>query len=405
MKLFIFILLPALLFSDDLKSLLEFAQKNNNLINASKIVETSKKSELSATKHSYLPTIDANAFYERDDKPTPFYPGTTYGVSAKISYSIYDGGKKAYITKQKKDELLASEFKTKASKKDILLVITKNFFNLKSLYASLDATQEASKAVKAQLTRIKQFYVANLATSDDVDRLQSAYDRTLYTIESLKFKIFSLKKLLELEVGKKIISLDNSKFQKSKMTDDDNLDAIKALTKDKNALTNQTKMIDSYYHPNIKIEDSYTIFGYQDKPITPLLDTQNKIMATLSLRIFDFGALSEKKEALRLKVDAMNEKISYKIKEQNMEREIALRRIKTTKLNIHSTKSALKSATSALKTITKKYQNGIVEHVTYLDALSSRTEAYALYQKSLNDLEIAYALYYYYNTKNLEDYL
>jgi outer membrane protein TolC len=59
-----------------------------------------------------------------------------------------------------------------------------------------------------------------------------------------------------------------------------------------------------------------------------------------------------------------------------------------------------------LKTITQKYNAGIVDNVAYLDALSSKTQVQAMYKKALNDLEIAYAIYYYYyNNKNIEEFL
>jgi outer membrane protein TolC len=403
-------LLPALLFSDDLKSLLELAKQNNNLLHASKISMHAKAKELDAAKSTYYPTIDANAFYERDDDPTPFYPGTTYGATAKIGFDVYDGGKRSHTEKQKSAELSAANFSYKEDTKSMLLTITKEFFNLKSLYASLAAREEASKAVKAQLERMQQFFAANLATSDDVDRLQSAYERNIYAIESLKFQILSLKKTLELQVDKKITKLDDSNFKKSFKEESSELDSIQALRYSKKSLNNISETIDSYYYPNIKIEDSYTVFGYQNKPLIagqpiPLLNNQNHIMATVNLRVFDFGTLREQKEAVQLQADALNEKIIYKSKEQQMQLELARKRISTAQLNIRSSHSALKAATSALKTITKKYQAGIVDNVVYLDALSSKTEAKALYEKSRNDLEIAYAIYYYYNAKNLEEYL
>jgi outer membrane protein TolC len=410
MKRLYLLLLPALLFGEDLKSLLELAKQNNNLLRASNISMQAKEKELDATKSSYYPTIDATAFYERDDDPTPFYPGTTYGATAKIGFDIYDGGKRSHTKKQKNDELSAAKYSYKENKKSIFLAIAKEFFTLKSLYASIAAQEEAAKAVKAQLERVQQFFAANLATSDDVDRLQSAYDRRVYAIESLKFKAFSLKKSLELQVGKKIKSIENSTFKKSLQEQSKELDAISALRYNKNALQNMSETINSYYYPNIKVEDSYTVFGYANRPYfagqpIPLLDTQNHIMATLTLRLFDFGRLREQKEAVELQADALYEKIIYKSKEQIMQLELARKRIQTAQLNIKSSRSALKAATTALETITKKYQAGIVDNVTYLDALSSHTEAKALYEKSLNDLEIAYAIFYYYNAKNLEEYL
>jgi len=416
-KLLLLSIVPALLFADDLKSLLEFAKANNNLINASKITVASKEKELQSAKSNYYPTLDANAFYKRDDAPTPFQPGTVYGASAKIGFDLYDGGKKSYTEKQKSNEQKAADFSYRDTKKSTLLLITKDFYNLKSLNASLQAREEASNAVKAQLERVKHFYEAQLATSDDVDRLQSAYDSNIYAIESLKFQITALKKALELQVGKTITTLEDSTFIKTLRQNKNELDSIQALKYNKLSLENLSKTITSYYMPTIRIEDRFSVYGYQDKPsiqipipgVPPapiqVLDNQNQIMATVGIRLFDFGTLREQKEAIELQADALNEQILFKSKEQQMQLELASQRIHTARLNIKSSKSALKAAKSALTTITEKYNAGVVDNVVYLDALSSKTEAKARYETALNNLEIAYALYYYYNNKDLEEFI
>ena len=410
MKRLLLLALPLFVYGEDLKSLLEHAAGNNELVVSKEYVQKAKQKELSSAQSSYYPTIDANAFYERDDEATPFRAGTTYGAAVSVGLDIYDGGKKSYTNSQKKEELNAASFSYKDSKKSMLLSIAEDFYNLKTLHASLDARVEASIAVKAQLERMLQFYDAKLATSDDVDRLQSAYDSNIYAIESLKFEIESLRSSLELRVGKKIESLDDSKFMKSLKEEKDELDSIQALKSNKKALINAGETIDSYYYPNIRLEDTYTVYGYQDEPNMngvpiPLLDNQNKLMATMSLRLVDFGVLGEQKAAAMLQAQALNEQILYKSKEQMMQLSLAVKRIKTAELNIKSSQSALKSATSALETITKKYNAGIVDNVVYLDALSSNTLAKALKEKSINDLEIAYAKYYYYNAKNIEEFL
>jgi outer membrane protein TolC len=42
-----------------------------------------------------------------------------------------------------------------------------------------------------------------------------------------------------------------------------------------------------------------------------------------------------------------------------------------------------------------KYQNGTVDNITYLDALSKKTFNKALYRQALNNYEIAKANYYF----------
>jgi len=410
MKRLLLLVLPMLLNAEGLKSLLEHAKANNELVVSQKYLEQSKLQELDSAKSNYYPTIDAGLFYQREDDATPFRPGTTYGASVKVGFDVYDGGKKSYTEKQKKSEYTSSMFTYNDTKKSIALAITQDFYNIKSLEASLDARQEASNVLKAQLERILQFYDAKLATSDDVDRLQSAYDSNIYAIDSLKFQILSLQSALELKVGKKIASLDDSKFKKILSQQSDELDSIQALRANKTAILNLSETVDSYYYPNIRIEDTYSLYGYRDEPSMAgmpieMLDNQNKIMATLNMRLVDFGAIGEQKAAIALQAEALNEQIKYKSKEQEMQLALAVRRIETVKLNIKSSQSALKSAASALETITKKYNAGIVDNVVYLDALSSYTQAKAFNEKSINDLEIAYAMYYYYNSKNIEEFL
>jgi len=409
-KLLLLGIVPAILFCEDLKSLLEFAKQNNNLVNASKISAYAKEKELDSAKNNYFPTLDVSGFYKRDDDATPSQPGTVYGVNVKVAFDLYDGGKKFYTKKQKLNEHKSALYSYTDTQKSILLTVVQDYFNLKSLQSSLKARVEALEAVKVQLKRVKHFYEAQLATSDDVDRLQSEYDSNIYAIESLKFQIKALKKSLEIKVGKKITSFEDSTFKKIVQQDKKELDSIQALKQSKTALLNLSKTVDSYYYPTIHIEDTYSIYKYQDKPSLasrpiPLLDNQNEIMATVSLRVFDFGVLKEQKEAIKLQAEALNQQIIYKTKEQQMQLELSLDRIYTANLNIKSSRSALKAAKSALKTITQKYSAGIVDNVVYLDALLAKTQAQAIYEKALNDLEIAYAIYYYYSNKNIEEFL
>ncbi len=408
MKKIILLVLPLFLYAESLKSLLEYAENHNELIVSKSILKESKRSELKSSENNYYPTVDVGAFYQRYDEASPIMPGTTYSAYATVGFDLYSGGQKSYTMKQKSDEHRASQFDEEAAKKSTKLAIVQDFYNLKNLEASLSALKESSNAVKAQLERVTQFYDAKLATSDDVDRLQSAYDKNIYMIDSTNFEIYSLKKKLELNVGKKIDSISNSTFKKMLDSGSDELDSIKSLRATKSSVLNASETIDSYYYPQIRIEDTYSFYGYEDEPTAfPIeqLDNQNKIMATLNMRLVDFGVIGEAKEAVKLQASAVEQQIAYQTKEQKMNQELSLKRIETAKLNIKSSSSALKASVSALKTITEKYNAGIVDNVVYLDALSSSTEAKSAYESSLNNLEISYALYYYYRGKNIEEFL
>lgn len=404
------LLIPLFAYSDSLKDLLVDAKQNNDLLQAKSYQSQAKERELQSSQNTHYPTFDLGANYVRNDDPQPFSPGTTYSGYAKLSLDIYSGGAKQNTSRQKQNELYASQAAYRANKKSIELEIVQNFFTLKTLQASLKAKQNSAKAVAAQLEKMQIFYEAKLTTSDNVDRLQAAYDSHLYAIESLKFEILSLHKQLELQVGRKISSLEDAKFLKADTIEKETLESLEILKYQKNALHYASETVESAYYPQIRLEDTYTLFGYKDKPFfgtqaIEMLKKQNTLLLTLNMRLFDFGVLQNAKEALTYEAKALESELLHRSKEQAINQELALERIQSAKLSILSAQSTLKASKSALDTITQKHTHKLVDNIVYLDALSAHTQAQATYHQAKNNLEMAYALYYFYNGKNLEEYL
>ncbi|MCK9490971.1 MAG: TolC family protein, partial [Sulfurimonas sp.] len=142
-----------------------------------------------------------------------------------------------------------------------------------------------------------------------------------------------------------------------------------------------------------------------DKTHPEGLENQNKLMLTLNMRLFDMGVITKQKEALLLEEKALQSEVEYAINEQDVNVELAMLKIGTTKAQIKSAKSSLESAESAYNTISEKYEVGSVDNVTYLDALSVRTNAKSQYERALNNLQISYASYYYHTNKNIKEYV
>lgn len=407
MKKLLFLILPFAVYAQDLKSLIDMAYENNNLVKSSTLNVKSKSKNLDSKKAAYYPTIDIGGYYQNLEKKSPFTPGETYSGYAKVGVDIYDGGKKSALVDQAKNERRASTFDSRELKKSLSLQIVQDYYAIKSLNASLTAKEDADKSLKEQLNRMKQFYKAQLATKDDVDRLQAAYDTNVYEIDSLKFSILSSKKALELKIGGEIDSLEDSEFKEVGGEEFELVEGIKSLTAQKRAVINAADSLDSVYYPKLRVEDTYSYYGYgktlESDPNG--LDKQNKLMVTLNMRIFDFFSTKDAKQALSISSQALNEQVIYKTKEQKVQYELAKSRINISKIKIKSAKSALVAAKSAFQTVNEKYNAGIVDYVIYLDALSAKTDANALYEKSLNDLQIAYAMYYYYSGKDLKEFI
>ena len=410
-KSLLLLIFPLFLQAETLKELINIAESSNDLVISKEFIKASKSKELDAKNSAYFPTFDLGGFYKRDDAVSPFQAGDTYSGFAKISYDIYDAGKRSSQSEQAEFSLSSSEFDAKAYKKSLALQITQDFFTIKSFEANLVAREEAQTSLQEQLNRIKGFFEAKMATQDDIDRVQADADTNIYEMESLKFKILSLKSTLSLKVGHSINSLENSQFNKIEDKMYDALDSTKSLIAQNRSIKSGAESIDSFYYPNIKVEDTYSLYGYGrvdenlDKLGASPLDNQNTLMLSLNFRVFDYGAIRNSKESVLLQSQALQSQISFVTKEQKIQYKLARSRIITAKLRIQSAKSALKASTNAFSTIEKKYNAGIVDYIVYLDALTKKTNSKALYESGLNELEIAYAILYFYSGKNLKEEL
>lgn len=407
MKKALFLLLPILIYADSLKDILEFAHQNNSILESKKYIKEAKKSEVASRKSAYYPKIGVGASYQNISDASMFQIEDTYAIYGKLELDIYDGGAKSALHDKAKNELFSSVHDELSTKESLSLEITKSFYTILSLKSRMKALLDAKVSLGEQLDRVKQFYEARLATEDDVQRLKAAYDKGSFEIESLNFEIISAKKYLELRVGKSIDALEESNFKDVLSLEYEQSDDIKSLTYQERAIKSGAKAQDAIYYPKIKLEDTYTKYEYgsADTNNPFKIDKQNVAMITLNMTLYDNSASSEAKQALILNAKALNEEIKYRMDEQKIEQEIALQRIKSQKLKIQSAKSSLVASSSAFTTVDEKYRARIVDYITFLDALSTKTEAVATYESSLYELESAYAIYYFYSGKKLEEFI
>lgn len=403
----LFLMLPFLAAAESLQSILEYAYQNNNNIKSSKYIKESKLQEVESKKSGYLPTVDIGASYTNTSDRTVFQIKDVYAGYAKAEFDIYDGGARSALVQKAKDEFSSSLHDEESLKQELSLEIVGDFYTILTLQASLRAKEDAKRSLHEQLERVKQFRGAGLATEDNVERLRASYERALYEIESLRYELLERKSSLELKVGKEIESFDASYFKEADISDIETKDSIKSLIYKERALKNSADAIESIYYPNIKAEDTYTVYEYGDiaEDHFAKIDRQNIFMLTLNMKIFDYAATKEARASILLNAKALNEKIKYMSKEQKLRYELSIDRIKSAKVKIKSAKSALVAASSAFETINEKYSAGLVDYVVYLDALSTKTDAASLYDSSLNELQIAHAMYYFYSGRNLEEFI
>jgi outer membrane protein TolC len=410
MKKLLILLLPVFIYAEGLRSLIDSAQSSNYLLKSSALNTEAKKKELDSQRSSYYPTIDVGAAYVSFDEVSQFQAGNTLNVYAKAGIELFDGYRKSALVAQKKSLYASSQYDLVYAQKLLTLDIVQDFFNIKSALATLKALGEKSNQLKADIKKIKKFKSAGLASQDYVDKLQSTYDSNRYDLESLKLNIKTLKNYLSLKTGVKITTLDNAVLSNPQNLEFVPSEAIKSLEKQADALEAASKATNAVYYPHVRLEDTYGYYDYsRDDGLRAMgieqVEKQNKIALSANMRLYDNGTNNKQRQALRLQKQALQEQINYQKSKEKIRYKLSLDTLETATLNIESAKSASTVAESAYKTIKAKFNAGIVDQVTYLDALSQKTASIARYQKSLNDYEIAKANYYFATNKNIKDFI
>ncbi|MBV5279000.1 MAG: TolC family protein [Campylobacteraceae bacterium] len=406
MKRLLFLAIPALMCAEDLKELLDYATTNNNIVIAKSLRESAKMKDIESSQSAYYPTVDVGGNAQSLNARTPNMAGDTYNGYAKVGVDLYDGGKKSNTIEQNKALLESSQYDTSSYKKSLQLLIAQDFYTIKSVEANLRALEEKHVQLNAELERIKKFYEVGSATTDEIDKLQAALSNNVYQIDATKFQILSLKRLLGVKIGKQITTLEDSMIEAPQNVQKELGDDIKALSASASSLTYSAKAINAAYMPQIRLEDTYSLYDYgrTDNSLPEGLNNQNKLMLTFSMRIFDNGSVSKQKESLFIQQKALESEIKQSTQIQDINADLAFSKINTTKAQIQSAKSSLDSALSAYDVIAKKYELGAVDNIAYLDALSVKTNAKAQYEEALNNLQIAYATYYYHTNKNIKEF-
>jgi outer membrane protein len=404
---FISLMLPAFIYAQGLKQLLTSALENNNMVSSKTLMEQASKKTLEASQSSYLPTLDISGGYQSLNHRSYNTPGDVYNGSVGLGFDIYDGGYKSNTIKQNKKLVESAKFTTSSYKKSLQLSVIQDFYNIKNTQSTIKALQEEKIQLQAELDRIKQFFKVGSATKDEVDKLQAKLSNNIYQIETAKYQLLSLKKLLSIKVGMKITSIDDSSLLPPKFESKEISDNISAMMATAKSYEYTAKSINSAYMPSLRLEDTYSVYDYGRTDVTHPegIPNQNKLLLSFSMRLYDDGNIKKQKEAVMLQKLSLEKEIQQSKDEQDTNVELAISKIQTSKAQIVSAKSTLESAKSAYETILEKYKVGAVDNVAYLDALTVRTNAMAQYDAALNDLQVAYANYYYYVNKNIKDYV
>jgi len=416
MRIIVLLCLPLFVLAQSygLKNFIDQAGRTNGLIKAKALNVKSKEQEIEAAKSAYWPTVDIGADYSFLSPNYIVSPGQTGNAFVSANLNLYDGGRKDAVLRSKGFEHEASLFEKTAFEKSITLEITRHYYGIKSLKATLHALQERSRELKAQIIRVKKFKLTGLATEEQVDKLQSVYENNQYSIENTKLSIETSEENLKLISGLPAKHLRRNYFLEPKRIHFEWFENIKILQANANAVGENAKAIDAGYLPQVNLSDTYHRSHFDDQVNIPLpgfsgdgflVDHQNKIGVSVNMRLFDKGKMSKESEAVKYRKMALLSQLDQAKREQKMNFRLARKGMDTTKEKMKSAKSALKAATSTYSVLKEKFEVGLADDIAFLDALATKTLAEARYKDTVYDYEVKKSIYYYYAGKDPKEFI
>ena len=270
-----------------------------------------------------------------------------------------------------------------------------------------EAKTKEIETLNAQKERLERFLNVGSTTSDEVDKIISRVQSAKVMLHEIELNIQTILHNLEYITAKEVTVDQGSSIKEVKDLQGELKADLKALEYDMQSILAGAKEAKSVNYPIVNLEDTYNYYdmNYDNSAYNSGLDEQNIFKVNLSWKLYDFGSVSSKYESLYKQYKALRSKYEYEKNKADVDLKLSRKSYEIGKLKISSAQAALKAATSTYEMIEKKYQNGLVDNVTYLEALSEKYDAMSSLKTAINDLEIKKAQIIYHSGKNLQEYI
>ena len=405
-RIYFMFLTPLFLYGQNLEELVNLSI-NNKMVNASQQSLDSIKDEYKSIQSGYLPSLDVGASYATTNEETASVPKDSTKTYATLSYELYDGGKKYDTYDSYESTIKSSEESLQSLKNDISLNVINYYYNYLSYVSQKEAKLKEIEQLDSQLTRLSRFLSVGTTTQDEVEKIISSLENSKVTLQEIELSIITILHNLEYITGQKV-SIDIGSTIKEVQDDikSDSRFDLKSMEYSLDSKLSTANAQKSGYLPTITLDNTYTVYdrnydgNYSNSP-----DEQNILSANLKWNIFSFGETKYKYESKFKDYLSSKSKYEYEKNKADVDLQLAIKSYEISKLKIKSSQANLKAATTAYEIIKTKYENGLVDNVSYLTSLSEKFSALSQLKTSQNDLEIKKAKIAYYSGKKLEEYI
>lgn len=402
MKKIVFLILPLYLLSGNLSTILTDTL-HNKLVESSSYGVASSINEYNSIKAQYKPQINIGSTYTKTNEETASVADSSIVSYAKIDYVLYDGGAKNNRYKALKSNIKASKENVMALKNNLALEVVQLYYNYLSLDASKKAKVQEIKTLQAQKTRLENFLRAGTTTQDEVEKIISRVQSAKVVLSQIQLDMETILHNLTYLANKQHKIEDGSCIILKKNMKNENRPDIKVLEYETQVLKENAKVSMSSNYPIVTLDNTFYNYdmNYDNSAYDSLPDTQNVFKLNVNWKIFDFGATDDIFKSNYKKYLSSKSNLEYEKIKANVDLKLAIKAYKIAKLQIKSASLALDAANATYNSIESKYKNGLVENVTYLEALSEKSAAISILEKAKNDLEIKKAMIVYYSGLNV----
>ncbi len=404
MKKFLFLsLFPLFAFSGNLNELLNLAEQNKQVEASRYSLEASKEKEY-ATKSAYLPNLTLGATQTFNQESNMFAAEKDTTGTATLAFTIYDGGKREASFEQQQALVKSATFSLASVQNNISLDVIYYYYNYLSTLANKESTLKKMEQLEAERNRLEKFLSVGAITADELQKIVSSIEQTKVDLLTLDNTLNNISNTLEyltgeqvsVEKGSTIIYKENTNNEENKRLD------ILALEESVQSNKSEIKMAKSPNLPTIALQNTYSKYDFDYPVATENLKEQNSVQLSMQWKIFDFASTSSNAQAAYLNYLSKNSELSYAKYKAKASFKNAQNSYKTSLAKIEAAKAKLQASEMTYELVKKKFQQGIVNNVSYLDALSDKFNSNSQLQTALNEVEYQKAVLLYEMGENIK---
>ena len=401
-KLIFLYLFPLFSFAGNLDQLLNLAEQNKKVEASRYTLEATKEKEY-ATKSGYMPNLSLGAnqtFNQEKNISTP--EKSTTGL-ATLAFTIYDGGKREASFEQQQALVKSATFALASVQNNISLDVIYYYYNYLSTLANKESTLKKMEQLEAEQYRLEKFLSVGSITADELQKIVSSIEQTKVDLLTLDNTLNNISNTLEYLTGQEVLIEKGSTlvFKDTKEEEPKRFDIL-ALEQSIQSTKAEAKIAKAPNKPTIIIQDTYSQYDFDYPVATNNLDHQNSIQLLLEWKIFDFGSTSANAQAAYLNYLSKNSELEYEKYKAKASFKNAQNSYKTSIAKIEAAKVKLQASEMTYELIKKKFQQGIVNNVSYLDALSDKFNSNSQLQTALNEVEYQKAVLLYEMGENIK---